>query len=99
MKQSAVRTLGVAALGAAFAAAGAGSASAVAVPVDSLAGALPAGIALDSVTTDALPAVQKAAGGLLDQQQRGQGDLSAPGTNLLGGLPAGGLTGALPLGG
>ncbi|PWS52977.1 hypothetical protein DLE01_01535, partial [Streptomyces sp. FT05W] len=40
MKQSAVRTLGVAALGAAFAAAGAGSASAVAVPVDSLAGAL-----------------------------------------------------------
>ncbi|MFJ3701058.1 MULTISPECIES: hypothetical protein [Streptomyces] len=98
MKQSAVRTLGVAALGAAFAAAGAGSASAVAVPVDSLAGALPANVALDSVT-DALPAVQKAAGGLLDQQQqRGGGDLSAPGTNLLGGLPAGGLTGALPIG-
>ncbi|MET7954784.1 hypothetical protein ABZT07_12600 [Streptomyces sp. NPDC005317] len=100
MKQSAVRTLGVAALGAAFAAAaaGAGSASAVAVPVDSLAGALPANVALDSVT-DALPAVQKAAGGLLDQQHRGSGDLSAPGTNLLGGLPAGGLTGALPIGG
>ncbi|MBM7437236.1 hypothetical protein [Streptomyces sp. HB132] len=102
MKQSAVRTLGVAALGAAFAAAGAGSASAVAVPVDAVAGALPAGIALDSVTADALPAVQKAAGGLLDQQQhqqRGSSDLSAPGSNLLGGLPAGGLTGALPLGG
>ncbi|MGQ4341369.1 hypothetical protein ACN6LF_006642 [[Kitasatospora] papulosa] len=98
MKQSAVRTLGVAALGAAFAAAGAGSASAFAVPVDSLAGALPANVALDSVT-DALPAVQKAAGGLLDQQHRGSGDLSAPGTNLLGGLPAGGLTGALPIGG
>ncbi|MEU8705110.1 hypothetical protein [Streptomyces sp. NPDC048565] len=97
MKQSAVRTLGVAALGAAFAAAGAGSASAVAVPVDSVAGALPAGVALDSVT-DALPAVQKAAGGLLDQQQRGSSDLSAPGTNLLGGLPVNGLTGALPLG-
>ncbi|CAM5435385.1 hypothetical protein AB0H45_25105 [Streptomyces atroolivaceus] len=99
MKQSAVRTLGVAALGAAFVAAGAGSASAVAVPVDAVAGALPAGVALDSVT-DALPAVQKVAGGLLDQQQRGSSsDLSAPGTNLLGGLPAGGLTGVLPLGG
>ncbi|WP_405388969.1 hypothetical protein OG596_14080 [Streptomyces sp. NBC_01102] len=97
MKQSAVRTLGVAALGAAFAAAGAGSASAVALPVDAAAAALPAGVALDSVT-DALPAVQKAAGGLLDQQG-GSSDLSAPGTNLLGGLPAGGLTGALPIGG
>ncbi|MFI2778337.1 hypothetical protein [Streptomyces sp. ALB3] len=99
MKQSAVRTLGVAALGAAFVAAGAGSASAVAVPVDAVAGTLPAGVALDSVT-DALPAVQKTAGGLLDQSQGGSSsDLSAPGTNLLGGLPAGGLTGALPLGG
>ncbi|WP_327115377.1 hypothetical protein OG206_12580 [Streptomyces sp. NBC_01341] len=99
MKKSAVRTLGVAALGAAFAAAGAGSASAVGVPLDAAAGALPADIALDSVT-DALPAVQKAAGGLLDhQQQRGSSnDLSAPGTNLLGGLPAGGLTGVLPIG-
>ncbi|MER5555088.1 hypothetical protein ABT001_26020 [Streptomyces sp. NPDC002793] len=97
MKQSAVRILGVAALGAAFAAAGAGSASAVAVPVDSLAGALPNGVALGSVT-EALPVVQKAAAGLLEQQQRGSGDLSTPGTNLLGGLPAGGLTGVLPLG-
>ncbi|MFI8002101.1 hypothetical protein [Streptomyces sp. NBC_00178] len=100
MKKSAVRTLGVAALGAAFAAAGAGSASAVAVPLDAAAGALPADIALDSVT-DALPAVQKAAGGLLDHQQQQRGssnDLSAPGTNLLGGLPAGGLTGVLPIG-
>ncbi|MEV3932387.1 MULTISPECIES: hypothetical protein [unclassified Streptomyces] len=98
MKQSAVRTLGVAALGAAFAAAGAGTASAVAVPVDALAGGLPSNVALDSVA-EALPAVQKAAGGLLDQQQRGGSDLSAPGTNLLGGLPAGGLTGVLPIGG
>jgi hypothetical protein len=98
MKQSAVRTLGVAALGAAFAAAGAGSASAVAVPVDAAAAALPGGVALAS-GTEALPAAQKAAGGLLDQQQRGSSDLSAPGTNLLGGMPAGGLTGALPTGG
>ncbi|MFE4455502.1 hypothetical protein [Streptomyces sp. NPDC056796] len=100
MKKSAVRTIGAAALGAAFVAAGAGSASAVAVPVDAVAGALPAGVALDSVVSDALPAAQKAAGGLLDQQQnqRGGGNLSAPGTNLLGGLPAGGLTGALPIG-
>ncbi|MFE3514779.1 hypothetical protein [Streptomyces sp. NPDC059166] len=99
MKQSAVRTLGVAALGAAFAAVGAGSASAVAVPVDALAGGLPSNIALDSVT-EALPAVQEAAGSALDQQQqRGGSDLSAPGTNLLGGMPAGGLTGVLPIGG
>ncbi|MET8172945.1 hypothetical protein [Streptomyces clavifer] len=97
MKQSAVRILGVAALGAAFAAAGAGSASAAAVPVDAAAAALPAGLALDSVT-DALPAVQKTAGGLLDKQG-GSSDLSAPATNLLGGMPAGGLTGGLPLGG
>lgn len=60
------------------------------------AGALPAGVALDSVT-DALPAVQEAASGLLNQQGGGS-EVSAPGTNLLGGLPAGGLTGALPLG-
>ncbi|MEU9358051.1 hypothetical protein AB0D35_08035 [Streptomyces sp. NPDC048301] len=98
MKQSAVRTLGVAALGAAFAAVGAGSASAVAVPVDALAGGLPSNVALDSVT-EALPAAQEAAGGLLDQQQRGGSELSSPGTNLLGGMPAGGLTGVLPIGG
>ncbi|WP_031083627.1 hypothetical protein [Streptomyces sp. NRRL WC-3549] len=101
MKQSAVRTIGAAALGAAFAAAGAGSASAVALPVDSLAGALPANVALDSVT-DALPTAQKAAGSLLDQHkgggQKGSGALKSTGTNLLGGLPAGGLTGALPIG-
>ncbi|MEU5719150.1 hypothetical protein AB0G71_25955 [Streptomyces sp. NPDC020403] len=95
MKQTAVRTLGVAALGAAFAAAGAGSASAVALPVDSVAGMLPANIALDSVA-DALPAVQKAAGGLLDQQ--GGHAVTTQGGNLLGGMPAGGLTGVLPLG-
>ncbi|MEU1122572.1 hypothetical protein ABZ371_03060 [Streptomyces sp. NPDC005899] len=96
MKQTAVRTLGVVALGAAFAAAGAGSASAVALPVDSLAGVLPANIALDSVT-DALPAVQKASGGLLDQQQAGHA-VKTKGNNLLGGMPAGGLTSLLPLG-
>ncbi|MDQ0794382.1 hypothetical protein [Streptomyces sp. B1I3] len=96
MKQTAVRTLGVAALGAAFAAAGAGSASAVALPVDSAAGMLPQNIALDSVV-DALPAVQKAAGGLLDQQQGGHA-VKTQGNNLLGGMPAGGLTGLLPLG-
>ncbi|MFD9503583.1 hypothetical protein [Streptomyces sp. NPDC060035] len=95
MKQSAVRTLGVAALGAAFAAAGAGSASAVSVPLDTAAGALPSAVALDSAT-DALPAAQKAAAGYLDQQ--GGSDVSAPATNLLGGLPAGGVTGAVPFG-
>ncbi|MCW8216805.1 hypothetical protein ACIPJG_09245 [Streptomyces halstedii] len=104
MKQSAARTLGVAALGAAFAAAaGAGSASAVALPVDSVAGVLPANVALDTVT-DALPTAQKAAGGLLDQQKsgntakKGGNAVKSKGGNLLGGLPAGGLTGSLPIG-
>ncbi|KDQ69140.1 hypothetical protein ACFYPK_25135 [Streptomyces halstedii] len=103
MKQSAARTLGVAALGAAFAAAaGAGSASAVALPVDSVAGVLPANVALDTVT-DALPTAQKAAGGLLDQQKSGNAAkngnaVKSKGGNLLGGLPAGGLTGSLPIG-
>ncbi|HWU08093.1 MAG TPA: hypothetical protein VN520_17200 [Streptomyces sp.] len=93
MKKPAFRTLGAAALGAAFVVAGAGGASAVAVPVDAVAGSLPSGIALDSVT-DALPAVQEAAGGIIEQRQPGSGsDLSAPDTNLLGGLP----TGTLPL--
>lgn len=96
MNQSVVRTLGVAALGAAFAAAGAGSASAVSVPLDSAAGALPAAVALDSAA-DTLPAVQKSAGNVLDRQ--GGSDFSVPPTNLLGGLPAGGVTGALPFGG
>ncbi|GGY76030.1 hypothetical protein [Streptomyces nitrosporeus] len=96
MNKSAARVLGAAALGAAFAAAGAGSASAVGLPLDSAAGALPANVALDSVT-DAVPAAQKAVGGLLDQKQGGSA-VKAAGSNLLGGLPAGGVTGALPIG-
>ncbi|MGW0787149.1 hypothetical protein ACWD04_02590 [Streptomyces sp. NPDC002911] len=98
MKQSVFRTLGVVAVGAAFAAVGAGSASAAPLPVDPAAAALPAAVTLDSVA-EALPFVQQVAGGFLDQQQRGSGEVSAPGTNLLGGLPAGGLTGDLPIGG
>ncbi|MFE3637286.1 ATP-binding protein [Streptomyces sp. NPDC059168] len=94
MKQSAAKTLGVAALGAAFAAVGAGAAEAApAVPV--------APQALDSVTT-VLPAQH--VGQALAQ---GQGALGAGGTtaqpvvgNVLAGgptAPLAGLLGGLPL--
>lgn len=53
MKQSAARTLGVAALGAAFAAAAAGTASAAALPLDAATSALP---------TSALPIAGSALG-------------------------------------
>ncbi|MFI0505116.1 ATP-binding protein [Streptomyces albogriseolus] len=79
MKQSAVKTLGVAALGAAFAAAGAGAAQA--------APALPDAPGLDTVTqavpadqvSGALPGTAKPVADELGSQ--------APGAGLLGGLP------------
>lgn len=103
MKQSAVRTLGVTVLGAAFAAAAAGSASAAtALPVDSATAAVPTGAAtaLDAVS-QALPVVQDAAGRVLKGQESPVGgDVGAPVTGLLGGLPTQGLTAnGLPLGG
>ncbi|MEV7444119.1 hypothetical protein AB0O22_23825 [Streptomyces sp. NPDC091204] len=87
MKQSAAKTLGVAALGAAFAAVAAGTASA-AVPAVGL--------------TDALGTVANAAQGLTSQQQvspeGGQqssdpASALAPVTGLLGGLPTSNLGG------
>ncbi|MDX3540294.1 hypothetical protein PV721_39530 [Streptomyces sp. MB09-01] len=87
MKQSAAKTLGVAALGAALAAVAAGTASA-AVPAVGL--------------TDALGTVTGAAQGLTSQQQVSpQGDQQssdpaaalAPVTGLLGGLPTSNLGG------
>ncbi|MCZ7458408.1 hypothetical protein [Streptomyces sp. WMMC940] len=92
MKQAAAKTLGVAALGAAFAAAAAGSASAttslpdVGTPVD----------ALSAVQPTALPAVEELA------QQSGPRILPtpAPAGGLLGGLPVSGLPASgLPLNG
>ncbi|MET9895482.1 ATP-binding protein [Streptomyces sp. NPDC006465] len=113
MKQSAAKTLGVAALGAAFAAAGAGAANAApAVPDTSS--------ALDTVTRT-LPAenVAKALPGAGEALAQGQGALgtgvaaaqpaaarllaggpAAPVAGLLGGLPVQGLpTHGLPLNG
>ncbi|MEU7603172.1 hypothetical protein AB0B78_13420 [Streptomyces sp. NPDC040724] len=87
MKQSAAKTLGVAALGAALAAVAAGTASAA-----------PSAIGL----TDALGTVTGAAQGLTSQQQvkSGEGQQSsdpaaalAPVTGLLGGLPTSNLGG------
>lgn len=112
MKQSAARTLGVAALGAAFAAAGAGVASA--------APALPDAPGLDTAT-QTLPAGNVAgmlpgAGEALGQGQNALGKVAAVGmpiaqqaltegptkpvSGLLGGLPLGGLpTHGLPVNG
>ncbi|QES49806.1 hypothetical protein DEJ50_20275 [Streptomyces venezuelae] len=88
MKQSAAKTLGVAVLGAAFAASAAGAASASALPQ------LGATDALGVVTNTAESLTHKQAG------QEGQAtDAAAPLNSLtgsLGGLP---LAGQLPLGG
>ncbi|MFB6779817.1 MULTISPECIES: hypothetical protein [unclassified Streptomyces] len=104
MKQSAARTLGVAALGAAFAAAAAGTASASALPVDA-ASALPvAGSALGTATRS-LPVQDTATKLLGSGQTKVVHDATSPLGGLLGGLPAGGVkanglsTNGLPLGG
>ncbi|MFF0285190.1 hypothetical protein [Streptomyces sp. NPDC005262] len=109
MKQSAARTLGVAALGAAFAAAAAGTASAAALPVDAANSALPtalpiAGSALGTAT-QSLPVQDTAAKLLGSGQTEILNAAAAPAKGLLGGLPAGGVstsglsTNGLPLGG
>ncbi|MCX5341318.1 hypothetical protein [Streptomyces atratus] len=105
MKQSAVRTLGVAALGAAFAAAAAGTASATVLPADAAATALPvAGSAVENATRT-LPAQDTATNLLGTGRQKLVGDAATPVKGLIGGLPAGGLntsglsTNGLPLGG
>jgi len=91
MKQSAARTLGVAALGAAFAAAAAGTASATALPLDAATSVLPvAGAVADATST--LP-VQSTADKLLGTSQtQVLGDATAPVKGLLGGMPAGGVS-------
>ncbi|MFF1396977.1 ATP-binding protein [Streptomyces sp. NPDC058287] len=113
MKQSAVKTLGVAALGAAFAAAGAGAASAApalpdtgsalntvtgTLPAEKVAQVLPAG-------TESLTAGKNAAAGGLNAalpavQKALPTDGSSPVSGLLGGLPVKSLPagGALPVG-
>ncbi|MFG3495225.1 ATP-binding protein [Streptomyces sp. NPDC047928] len=110
MKQSAAKTIGVAALGAAFAATAAGSAAAI--------GAVPTGAALDTATKT-LPIEQAAAqlpAGATELVATGQEALGAvtqgmpetpigtpadPVVGLLGGLPLGNLPvgGALPVAG
>ncbi|WEH40000.1 hypothetical protein OG233_11150 [Streptomyces sp. NBC_01218] len=99
MKLSSARILGVAALGAAFAAAAAGSASAAsALPLD-------AGSALP-VSTDGLSNLGHAAQTLPVKETTGSllggkaTDAAAPVTQLLGGLPTKGLDlNGIPLGG
>ncbi|PZG96782.1 ATP-binding protein [Streptomyces sp. NTH33] len=103
MKQSAAKTLGVAALGAAFAAVGAGAANAApaapdagqvlgsvskALPTENVSKALPAGQALNQ----AKPTVQKglAAAQPVARDTLGNG-LTKPAPGLLGGLPVQGL--------
>ncbi|MGX1883384.1 ATP-binding protein [Streptomyces sp. NPDC055287] len=115
MKQSAAKTLGAAALGAAFAAAAAGSASAApaapavpgltgalssattTLPVQDLAGKLPAGApeALTSgvsTLTGSATTVPTTAGEALSKAQPSGGSAD-PVKGMLGGLPAGTLPG------
>ncbi|MEW2487097.1 hypothetical protein [Streptomyces sp. NPDC048411] len=104
MKQSAARTLGVAALGAAFAAAAAGTASASALPVGA-ASALPAAGSALGTATQSLPVQDTATKLLGSGQTKVVHDAASPLGGLLGGLPAGGVkanglsTNGLPLGG
>ncbi|MER6102104.1 hypothetical protein ABT115_07120 [Streptomyces sp. NPDC001832] len=105
MKQSAVRTLGVAALGAAFAAAAAGTASAAVLPADAAATALPAAGSALGTATRSLPVQETPAKLVGTGQQKLAGDATAPVKGLIGGLPAGGVNtsglsaNGLPLGG
>ncbi|MFD9795051.1 ATP-binding protein [Streptomyces sp. NPDC059070] len=98
MKQSAVKTLGTAAVGVAFAAAAAGSAAAAPA-----AAGLPELPVLSGVTkklpmgaAESLTAGQNALGKGASAVPAGATD---PVGGLLGGLPVGGLGGGLPLGG
>ncbi|MFE9457161.1 hypothetical protein [Streptomyces californicus] len=99
MKKSA-KTLGVAVLGAAFAAAAGGSASAAtALPLDAAAGVLPVStMAVDTLAKSAQNApVQETVGKVLGGDAT---DAAAPVTTLLGGLPTQGLSAnGIPLGG
>ncbi|MFI9628728.1 hypothetical protein [Streptomyces sp. NPDC052042] len=95
MMQSAARTLGAAALGAAFAAVTAGTASATVLPADAAATALPvAGSALGAVTKPG-PVEDTATKLLGTGQQKLVDDATNPVKGLLGGLPAGAKTGGL----
>ncbi|MGW7411621.1 ATP-binding protein, partial [Streptomyces sp. NPDC054863] len=106
MKQSAAKTLGAAALGAAFVAAAAGSASAAPAAPDAAAAALGtvAGVLPVDQLTSQLPAgAPEALKAGTDALNKGAASAPKPGdpaAALLGGLPTGGLpTGALPTSG
>ncbi|MFF2008082.1 hypothetical protein ACFVWY_03270 [Streptomyces sp. NPDC058195] len=105
MKQSAARTLGVAVLGAAFAAAAAGTASAAVLPADVAAMTLPVASTALNTATQGLPLQETTTKLLGTNQQKLVDGATTPVKGLLGGLPAGGVnTGGLsanglPLGG
>lgn len=96
MKQSAAKTLGVAVLGAAFAAAAAGTASAAPAPVPAslLNPVTELAPAQDLLTTLPVSDMQS----LADGQALPTGGEDAPAADLLGGLPAAPATGDLPIG-
>ncbi|MGV9311515.1 ATP-binding protein [Streptomyces sp. NPDC003691] len=109
MKQSAVKTLGAAALGVAFAAAAAGTASAQpalsdsATSLDSITGALPVQEALTQLPTGAPESLSGAQGALTESASTLPGTLQGAGQRVLagelvGGDPLGSLLGGLPLG-
>ncbi|MFH8471462.1 hypothetical protein [Streptomyces sp. NPDC018000] len=104
MKQSAVRILGVAALGAAFAAA-AGTASASVLPANAAAAPLPVADSALGTATRSVPVQDTATKLVGTDRQELAGNTTAPVKGLIGGLPAGSLStnglssNSLPLGG
>ncbi|MEU2793053.1 hypothetical protein [Streptomyces sp. NPDC007100] len=94
MKQGTIKTLGTAALGVAFAATAAGTASAAPAGEN---GSAPANVseALQSLPVDQ---TAKSITGGKDAGKGSEGLKANNKGNLLGGLPPGGLTKALPLG-
>jgi hypothetical protein len=104
MKQSAAKTLGAAALGAAFVAAAAGSASAAPAAPDAAAalGTVTGALPVDQVTSQ-LPGAAQALKSGTDALGKGAANAPKPGDpvgGLLGGLPAGNAlpTSGLPTG-
>ncbi|MFD7666203.1 hypothetical protein [Streptomyces sp. NPDC059788] len=93
MKQGTVKTLGAAALGVAFAASAAGTASAAATA--DVPGSVPGNV---SGALQSLP-VEQTTKGITGDHGGPEHNLKANNKgNLLGGLPAGGITKALPIG-
>lgn len=98
MKQGTIKTLGAAALGAAIAVTAAGAAGAAPVTSAADAGGLLKSLSAKDATK-VLSGATKSVSGAKPAGNDVKTNLTSKGNKLLGGLPAGGVTKALPLGG